>query len=240
MVAFVFSGDKPMYHSFHFFMTDGFGFFIFMMIMIFAGVRRNQRVRRRHYRRDQFNGSQPYHYMSQGNQYPPFGPPAPPAPPSNIVPMPPSAATPPPPYANQPYNYGPGPVRQPFNGMPGYTQPYAPLPVPPTSNPGMGWQSPATSPANAWPEPVVPSSRVISSSDTFTDPNRPTKDIFVWGKTVGGWIYAGKLTVAKLMSESEIRQYAEGKFGTDLKDKLCIEADNFEQARYIFEQSRNF
>jgi hypothetical protein len=89
---------------------------------------------------------------------------------------------------------------------------------------------------------VVPNSRVIHAAPGGTsqtsNPNSPTKDIFVWGRSMAGWVYAGKLTVAKTLGTTEIRQYADGKFGTGLQDKLCIEADDFEQARYIFEQSR--
>jgi hypothetical protein len=146
----------------------------------------------------------------------------------------------PPPPPN--INYGPGyPINYPPTPTPGYN----PNPNVGTGDPMNNW-SPGSDPASvAWPEPVVPPpGRVIRANpDNSYQPDNaslPTKDIFVWGRSVAGWVYAGKLTVAKTLSESEIRHYADGKFGSELQDKLCIQADNFEQARYIFEQGRMF
>jgi len=172
--------------------------------------------------------------------------------PPYIAPGPPQNYAPP-----QPTNpYGPGypgpfvPPTQPgyYPNPPqqGWAQPPAPMPgYYPNPNQQQGWSSPPPLQA-AWPEPQLPptnpEARVVPAApgNSPANPNLPTKDVFVWGRTLAGWTYGGKLTVAKSLAEREIRQYAEGKFGPDLHDKLCIEADNFEQARYIFEQSRTF
>lgn len=218
-----------MYHIFHFITGDGLGFLIFMGTMFYFGSRRNSAARRHH--RNQASHNRLFYNDYANNPYRQYGPPRPP--------VPPLAAPPTPGTGYSPYNYnGSG---YPPSNMPGNYGPAFPPSMPLDPNQTGGWPQ---APAPAWPEPtVLPPSRVIHAAPGNTanlNPNLPTKDIFVWGRGVAGWVYAGKLTVVKTLSEREIRQYADGKFGAELQDKLCIEADNFEQARYIFEQSRAF
>lgn len=185
--------------------------------LVYFGVKRNQASRRRH-RHNQLQNPYNRHHLHPGSVRQYYVPP-----PTPVQPV--------------PFNQGPG---YPGPTAPGYTVPPQPM-QPPVYDPyiSQNW-SPNPGPT-AWPEPVAPvPGKVIQApgSTKLNDPNLPTKDIYVWGRSAMGWVYAGKLTVAKTLSEREIRQYADGKFGIELRDKLCVEADNFEQARYIFEQSR--
>lgn len=186
--------------------------------LIYFGIRRNRASRRRNYH-NRLNNPYNRHHLHPGGVQQYYVPP-------------------PQPMQPVPFNQGPG---YPNSTAPGY-------PVP-TQNPNAPGYDPYLSPnwptdpgPTAWPEPVPPPpGKVIQAapgSIKLNDPNLPTKDIYVWGRSAMGWVYAGKLTVVKSMQEREIKQYADGKFGIELYDKLCIEADNFEQARYIFEQSR--
>lgn len=216
-----------MFQFFHFITGDGLGFLIFMGTMFYFGAKRNGAARRHH--RNQNSHNRLFYNDYTNNPYRQYGAPPPPVPP---------IAAPPTPGFTPPYNYGyPPPTAQ------GHNLPLTPI------MPGTGYDPDQTgswpqNPTSAWPEPtIVPPARVIQATPGNTanlNPNLPTKDIFVWGRSVTGWVYAGKLTIAKTLSEREIRQYADGKFGPELQDKLCIEADHFEQARYIFEQSRTF
>lgn len=209
------------------FLSHG-GVWFVVPILIYVSRRISGENRSRHHYRDPRQMQNPYYQQQQQiqppSQYQNYAPPP--------TPLPPNAPNPYNPYNpyNVPNGYNNYPVQNP---APGYRVPVAPTP---NAN---GWNTPTTGSQPAWPEPVAPEGRYIPANPgVVTDPNLPTKDIFVWGRHITGWIYAGKLTVAKTLSSTEIQRYAEGKFGPDLRDKLCIEADNFEQARYIFEQSR--
>lgn len=200
---------------------------IIIGVMTYVGVNRNRSRRRNLRPPDNRYLNNPPTYRNIQQIYPP---------------------TPPPPI-----NYGPG---YPINNqpMPGYDPnqnaggnpagnwgAMTPNPVPNQYNNGPQSFDPTSA---AWPDPSEPPTerviRATPTNDLVGNSASPTKDIFVWGRNISGWVYAGKLTVVKTLSEREIRQYADGKFGIELQDKLCIEADTFEQARYIFEQSRMF